>query len=67
MMSVSNGSTQAEAATAHLCSRDADGDGVGGYPSDPQRAAPRKKCFAASFEDRDQTEEELSDSETSYQ
>jgi len=69
MMSVYNEDTQANAATDHLCSRDADEDSVrgwDGYPSDPQRTAPRtKKYFAAHFEDRDQTEE-MSDSKTPH-
>jgi len=43
MMSVSNGSTQAEAATAHLCSRDADGDGVGGWDGSPPTRSERPR------------------------
>jgi len=67
---LSDGNAQVNAATDHLWSRDADEDSVGGwdgYPSDPPRAAPRtKKYFAAHFEDRDQTVDEMSDSKTPH-
>jgi len=62
--------TQVDAATGHLRSRDADSAGVGGgygQPSDQQRTALRTdRSFAAHFEDRYQTDEDMFDSKTPH-
>jgi len=69
-MSAADENTQVDAATSHLCSRGVDSAGVGdgyGQLSDPLRTAPRtNKSYAARFQDRDQTDDEKSDSKTPH-